>query len=127
MVCLRVIFHENDGNYENDENDEDNSDSYIQGAECWIRGNHGNHEYDENHRNPGCKPQVPQTTGLETPFGIADYCCYTPTYFRKKMAYRNPKTGLGGRASQKKLASEAYRATGVVAWNRIANRATVGH
>ena len=29
MVCLRVDFHENDGNQENDENDEDNSDSYT--------------------------------------------------------------------------------------------------
>ena len=67
MVCVRVAFHENDGNHENDENDEDNSDSYKQGIECWIRGNHGNHENDENHWNPGCKPRVPQTTGLEIP------------------------------------------------------------
>ena len=45
MVCVRVAFHENDGNHENDENDEDNSDGYKQGAERWIRGNHhGNHE-----------------------------------------------------------------------------------
>ena len=27
MVCVRVAFHENDGNHENDENDEDNADS----------------------------------------------------------------------------------------------------
>ena len=65
MVCVRVVFHENDGNH--DENDEDNSDSYKQGVECWIRGNHGNHENDENHGNPGCKPRVPQTTDLEIP------------------------------------------------------------
>ena len=64
MVCVRVAFHENDGNHENDE---DNSSSYKQGVECWIRGNHGNHENDENHGNPGCKPRVPQTTGLEIP------------------------------------------------------------
>ena len=56
MVCVRVAFHENDGNHENDENDEDNSDSYKQALECWIRGNHGNHENDENHGNPWCKP-----------------------------------------------------------------------
>ena len=37
MVCVRVAFHENDGNHENDENDKDNSDSYEQGVECWIR------------------------------------------------------------------------------------------
>ena len=67
MVWVRVAFHENDGNHENDENDEDNSDSYKQGVECWIRGNHGNHENDKNHENPGCKPRVPQTTGLEIP------------------------------------------------------------
>ena len=70
MVCVRVAFHENDGNHENDENDEDNSDSCQQGVECWIRGNHGNHENDENHENPGCKPRVPQTTGLETPDSV---------------------------------------------------------
>ena len=60
MVWVRVAFHENDRNHENDE---DNSDSYKQGVECWIRGNHGNHENDENHENPGAthgfpKPQV---------------------------------------------------------------------
>ena len=32
MACVRVAFHENDGNRENDE---DNSDSYKQGVECW--------------------------------------------------------------------------------------------
>ena len=64
MVCMRVAFHENDGNHENDE---DNSDSYKQGVECWISGNHGNHKNDENRGNPGCKTRVPQTTGLETP------------------------------------------------------------
>ena len=34
MVWVRVAFHEDDGNHENDENDEDNSDSYKQGADC---------------------------------------------------------------------------------------------
>ena len=29
--------------------------------------NHGNREDDKNRENPGCKPQVPQTTGLEIP------------------------------------------------------------
>ena len=37
------------------------------------------------------------------------------------------KTGLTRGASQKKLASEAYRAIGGVAQNSIANRAIVGH
>ena len=67
MVCMRGAFHENDGNHENDENDEDSSDSYGQGRESWISGNHGNHGHDENHGNPGCKPRVPQTAGLEIP------------------------------------------------------------
>ena len=39
MVCMRVAFHENDGDHENDENDEHYSDNYKQGVECWIRGN----------------------------------------------------------------------------------------
>ena len=67
MVCVRVAFHENDGNHENDENDEDDSDGYKQGFEYWNSGNHGNDENDENHGSPGCKPRVPQTTGLEIP------------------------------------------------------------
>ena len=62
MVCVRVGFHENDGNHENDESDEGTQTATnIQGVECWIRGNHGNHKNDENHGNP---PRVPQTTGL---------------------------------------------------------------
>ena len=44
-----------------------------------------------------------------------------------KMAYRSPKTDLRRGVSQKKLASEAYRAVGGVARNSIANRAIVGH
>ena len=57
MVCVWVAFHKKkDGNHENNENDEDNSDSYKQGVECWIRGNHGNHGNDETHGNLGCKP-----------------------------------------------------------------------
>ena len=32
-----------------------------------ISGNHGNHGNDKNHGNSGCKPMVPQTTGLEIP------------------------------------------------------------
>ena len=64
---MYVAFHENDRNHESDENDEDNSDSYKQGAECWMSGNHGDHRNDENHWNLGCKPPVPQTTGIEIP------------------------------------------------------------
>ena len=44
MVCMRVAFHENDGNHKNDE---DNSNSYKQGAERWISGNHGNDRNDK--------------------------------------------------------------------------------
>ena len=63
MVCMRVALHENDGNHENDEDD-----SYKEGVECWIDGNHGNHRNDKNHGNPGCNHGVPQTTGLEIPY-----------------------------------------------------------
>ena len=66
MVCLRVAFHNNDGDDENDDNDEDNSDSYKQRVERWI-GSQGDDGHDEIHRNPGCKPRVPQTTGLAIP------------------------------------------------------------
>ena len=48
----------------------------------------------------------------------------TPPLLSVKVAYRNPKTGLARRASQKKLASEANRATRGVARNSIGNRAT---
>ena len=54
MVCMRAAFHQDDRNHENDKSDEDNSDSYQQGV-------------DKDHGNAGCKPQVPQTTGLEIP------------------------------------------------------------
>ena len=37
MFCMQVAFHENDGYHKNDEH---NSDSYKQGAKCWISGNH---------------------------------------------------------------------------------------
>ena len=43
------------------------------------------------------------------------------------MAYRGPMADLTRGHRRKKLASEAYRATGGVARNSIANRAIVGH
>ena len=108
MVCVRVAFHENDANHENGENDEDNPDSYKQGVACWIRGNHGNHENDKSHRNPGCKPQVPQTTGLEIPdtskFHFVRRCVFKPPraptlalpYFGKSpLSIRVPSPGAG--------------------------------
>ena len=70
-----VAFHENDGTHGKDENDKDNSDSYKQEVECWIT---------ENHENPGCKPRVPQTTGLdhlEIPFIIGNE--FLPNRFTK--------------------------------------------
>ena len=51
----------------------------------------------------------------------------TPPLLSIKMAYRSPKRDLRRGVSQKKLASEAYRAIGGVARNSIANRAIVGH
>ena len=61
MVCMRVAFQKKDENIENDDNNEDSSDNYKQGVECWNAGKHGNSRHDENHGNPGCKLQVPQT------------------------------------------------------------------
>ena len=58
--------------------------------------------------------------------GIADYRCYTPPAFQKigvSQSKDRPNKGV----SQKKLASEAYRATGGVARDSIANHAIVGH
>ena len=43
------------------------------------------------------------------------------------MSYCSPKTDLTRGVSQKKLASEAYRALGGVTRNSIANRAIKGH
>ena len=60
MVCLQVTFHENDGNHKTDENDEDTSDSYQQGVECRINGNHGNHGNDENHGIEGANHGFPK-------------------------------------------------------------------
>ena len=76
-VCP-VAFHENDGNHEHDENDKDNSDSYKQGIKSWSSENHGSHGNDKDHGNLGCKPRVPQTTGLEIPE------FYAPTPTRKR-------------------------------------------
>ena len=48
--------------------------------------------------------------------GLSDPTEIPPPYRKTGvMAYRNPKTGLTRGASQKKLASEAYRAMGGVA------------
>ena len=100
MVWVRVAFHENDGNHENDENDEDNSDSYKQGVECWIRGNHGNHENGENHENPGCKPRVPQTTGLEIPdkksYPNTLACHGRPLHYIKQKFFECERRAVGG-------------------------------
>ena len=85
---------------------------------CWL-----GHPVRSGHRETGVAISLSHCVS----YGIADYCCYTPTSFRIKMAYRNPKTDLSRGLSQKKLASEDYRAIGGVARNSIANRALVGH
>ena len=58
--------------------------------------------------------------------GATDYCCYTPTSFRQSGLSQSKDRPNKG-ASQKKIASEAYRAIGGIARNSIANRAIVGH
>ena len=78
------------------------------------------------------RPKYPppyRETGVAIPLSHCVSCAIaaTPSLLSLKMAYRSPKTGLTRRVSQKKLASEAYRAIGGVARNGIANRAVVGH
>ena len=80
------------------------------------------------------RPKYPpySETGVAIPLshyvscGVADYRCYTPTSLCQN-GLSQSKTDLTRRASQEKLASEAYRAIGGVARNSIANRAIVGH
>ena len=90
-VCMPVAFQEKARNHENVENDEENSDGYEQGIECWICENYGNHGHDENHRNPGCKPQVSQTTALEIlyPTNLTKTFCVVSPEDDKEMAPHN--------------------------------------
>ena len=67
MVCTRVTFHENDRNHENDENDEATPTARNKELSAGLAEITESTENDENHGNPGCKPRVPQTTGLEIP------------------------------------------------------------
>ena len=83
---------------------------------------------------PVACPKYPpyRETGVAIPLshcvscGIADYRCYTPTTVRASgLSQSNDRPNKG--VSQKRLASEAYRAIGGLARNSIANRAIVGH
>ena len=56
----------------------------------WVldsRKPHGNHGNDENHGNPGCKPRVPQTTGLEIPDIFDQFYPNPRTYFWLFLTY----------------------------------------
>ena len=77
-------------------------------------------------------PPPYRETGVAIPLSdcvpvVSQTIAATPQLLSVKMAYRSPKTDLTRGISQKKLASEAYRAVGGVARNSIANRAKVGH
>ena len=61
MVCTWVAFHEND---EDDENDEDNSDSYKQGVECQVGGNHGTTDMTKTTRIQGANHEFPNNNGF---------------------------------------------------------------
>ena len=80
-------------------------------------------------------------TGVATPLshcvscGIADYRCHTPTFCGKNGRRSQSKDRPNKEASQKKLASEAYRAIGgahkivssiALQWDTKANRALSG-
>ena len=56
--------HEIDRDHENDADDEDNSDSYKQGAEDWISGNHGYDKNDDDHGSPGVQTSRSPNTGF---------------------------------------------------------------
>ena len=89
MVCMQVAFHENvnDGKRDNSANDEDNSDSYKQGVERWISGNHGNHRNDENPRESGVQTTGSSNNGfrnLQT-LGCGLSCSQTNTLSRRAM------------------------------------------
>ena len=75
---------------------------------------------------PFAKPPFRLSRPCRTVFHVVSQTiAATPPLLSIKMVYRNPKTGLGRRASQKKLSSEAYCAIGGVARNSVANRAKV--
>ena len=81
------------------------------------------------------RPKYPpyRETGVAMPLlhcdscGIADCRCYTPTSSRTSCPIAIKRQALERAASQKKLASEAYRAIGGVARNSTANRPVEGH
>ena len=96
-----------------------------------------NSKYIKTSRNvnlsdPTEMPPPYRETGVAIPLshcvfcGVADYRCYTPTSSVKN-GLSQRKTDPTRGVSQKKLASETYRAIGGVAQDSIANRAIVGH
>ena len=70
MVCMRVAFHENDGNHETTQTTKTTqtaTNKELSAGLAEITGITENHRNNENHGNPGCKSRAPQATGLEIP------------------------------------------------------------
>ena len=68
-------------------------------------------------------------TGIAIPLShcVSQTIAATPRLLSVKVVYRNPKRDLARGASQKKLASEAYRAMSHEMVSPIGDRAIVGH
>ena len=89
----------------------------------------------EQSQNLSDPTEIPpyRETGVAIPLShcvlpvVSQTIAATSPLLSPKMAYRNPKTDLTRGVSQRKLASEAYRAIGGVARNSVANRSIVGH
>ena len=91
MVCMRVAFHEDDGNHENNENNRDNPDSYQEGVEFWISG---------SHRNQRLKPRVTRIRGANHGFPNNGFKDTRPN---QRKAKQMAKVGLrvGGQVGRK--------------------------
>ena len=68
--------------------------SYKQGVEGWLSENHGNHRSHEKHGNPGYKPRVARTMGLEMPDIIRTEQVSPPS--RKPLVRHEPQEFLEG-------------------------------
>ena len=67
ITCNLVLFTKTTGITKKTKMTKTVQTATSKGVDCWIHGYHGKRVNDENHENPGCKTQVPQNLGLETP------------------------------------------------------------
>ena len=67
MVCLWVAFHENNGNHETTKTMKTTRTATNKELGAGFAKVTYTTKYGENHGKLGCKPRLPQTTGLEIP------------------------------------------------------------